>query len=326
MGNTINTYLNVEGSKRNNGFAWHTTAEEAVGNISLQGKTIIITGANSGIGKESARVLAKNGAHVIMACRSMDRGREALKEIQDAVPNAQVQLLQLDISSLNSIREFVAQFDHLHKRLDVLLCNAGVMATPYSKTADGFEMQFGTNHLGHFYLTNLLMGKLSEAAPNARVVVVASAGHRMQPVDFDDLGAEKLYARYFGTWKAYGQSKTANILFAVELNRRLRESNIGLAVSLHPGGFASELQRHTDGITTKVFDWSLYYVGKTIPQGAATSCYCCTAPDVQQKNLGGKYFSDCNEALPMAYASDPENAKRLWTLSEQLVGLGNSSS
>jgi len=325
MGNTINLYLNSESSQRNNGFAWKTTAEEAIGNISLDNKTIIITGSNSGIGKESARVLSKHGAHVIMACRSLDRGREALKEIQDASPNARVQLLQLDISSLESIRRFVTEFNKLNRPLDVLLCNAGVMATPYSKTADGFEMQFGTNHLGHFYLTNLLLPKLSQAAPHARVVVVASAGHRMQAVDFDDLGAEKMYQKYFGTWKAYGQSKTANVLFALELNRRLRENNIGFAVSLHPGGFASELQRHTDGITTKVFDWSLYYVGKTIQQGAATSVFCCSNPQIEEKNLGGKYFSDCNEAVPIAHASDPETAKRLWTVSEQLVGLPSSA-
>jgi light-dependent protochlorophyllide reductase len=296
-----------------------TTADEAIRDISLQGKTIIITGANSGIGKESARVLAKAGGYVIMACRSMDRGQAAVKEIQDQVPNAQLRLLQLDIGSLNSIRQFVHEFEQLNRRLDILLCNAGIMATPYSKTVDGFEVQFGTNHLGHFYLTNLLMPKLSEAAPNARVVVVASAAHRTQQVDFDDLSAEKMYKASAGTWKAYGQSKTANILFAVELNRRMRENNIGLAVALHPGGFASELQRNVGGIGHKIFEWSLYYLGKTIPQGAATSVYCCTAPEIQQENLGGKYFSDCNEAVPMAYATDPEIAKRLWTVSERLL-------
>jgi len=319
MGNTINTYLNVEGSKRNNGFAWHTTAEQALRDISLQGKTVIITGANSGIGKESARVLAKAGAFVIMACRSLDRGQAAVKEIQESVHNAQIRVLQLDIGSLNSIRQFASEFDQLHRSLDILLLNAGVMATPYSKTVDGFEIQFGTNHLGHFYLTHLLMGKLTEAAPNARVVCVSSAAHRSQAVDFNDLGAEKMYPVYFGTWKAYGQSKSANALFAVELNRRMRENNIGLAVSLHPGGFASELQRHASGIETVIFDWSLYYLGKTIPQGAATSVYCCTAPEIQEQNLGGKYFSDCNEAVPQPYASDPEIAKRLWTVSEQLL-------
>jgi len=323
MGNTINTYLNVEGSKRDNGFTWHSTADQVARDISLRNKTVIVTGANTGIGKETARVFAKMGAFVVLGCRSLERGGTALTEIQTQVPNAQVTLLQLDLGSLKSIRTFVSEFERLNRPLDILLCNAGVMATPYSKTEDGFELQFGTNHLGHFYLTNLLWNKLVEAAPHARVVVISSSGHRSQCVDFDDLGADKLYKGYFGEWKAYGQSKTANILFAVELNRRMREENVGLAVSLHPGGIYTELSRNVSFVYGQILSWGCYFLAKSIPQGAATSVYCCSAPEIQQQNLGGKYFSDSNEALPLPYAVDPEIAKRLWNVSQQMVKLTN---
>jgi len=324
MGNSVgyyaNSYINTEGSARSNGFAWHSTAQEVARDISLTGKNIIVTGANAGVGKECAKQFAKMGAHVIMGCRSMDKAEAAANEIRAEVPTGDIVVMKLDIGSLKSVREFAEKFNNLKIPLHILLNNAGVMNTPVdSKTDDGHEMQFGTNHLGHFLLTNLLWPSLKAAAPNARVVNVASAGHRMQGMHFDDLSGSTWAQGTGGTAKLYGQSKTANILFAKELNRKMQAESIGLSTSLHPGGIRTELQRHAGG-----FLWDIpTYIGlyKTIPQGAATSVYCCTAPEVAEKNQGGDYFSDSNVAIPAAYATSVDDAKKLWEVSEKLVGL-----
>jgi len=189
------------------------------------------------------------------------------------------------------------------------------------KTEDGFETQFGTNHLGHFYLTNLLLPKLREGAP-ARVVNVSSAAHSMSEVHLDDLPQCQTLAGKFGAkWLLYGQSKASNILFTVELNRRMQEEGIGLSVALHPGAITTELQRHLQSWYESISFYVTGFFFKTAEQGAATSVYCCTAPEIEQQHLGGNYFSDSNEAVARAYASNPETAKKLWDLSEQFVGL-----
>jgi len=312
---------NVEGSKRNNGFNWNSTAEQVARDISLEGKNVIVTGASAGIGVESARVLAKNGANVFLAVRNVQKGEEAAELIRKKHPESKLHVLQVDLSSLSSVRQFAENFNKLNIPLHVLLCNAGVMACPYEETVDGYESQLGTNHLGHFLLVNLLLPRLEEGAPS-RVVCVSSAAHRLSPVNLDDLsGKGTWYTGLWGKWKAYGQSKTANILFAYELNRRMQEKGKKvIGASLHPGGIKTNLQRHLTSFEALLIAASSFLL-KTIEQGAATSLYCCTAPEIEQNDLGGKYFSDSNEAVPMEYALNPETAKKLWEISEQMVGL-----
>jgi len=311
---------NIESSQRNNGFNWYSTADQVASDIDLTGKNIIVTGANSGIGKETARVLAKNGANVIMACRSLDRGEEALQDIKKEHENAKVQVMKLDLGHLKTVKEFVNEFDKLDIPLHILICNAGIMALPYSETPEGNEMQFGTNHLGHFLLTKLLMPRLKQGAPS-RVIAVSSAAHRFSQIMFDDIkGKGTWYSDgMIGKFKAYGQSKTANILFAVELDRRMRNEGIAItANALHPGAIKTNLQSHIkESMMTKVADKAGNYFFKSIPQGAATSVFCAVSPNIE--GIGGRYFSDSNLAVPTAYATDPIAAKKIWDLSEELT-------
>jgi len=313
---------NYESSQRNNGFDWYSTADQVIANTDLTGKNVIVTGANSGIGKETVRVLAKNGANVVLACRSLERGQEAIDEIKKQHPDAKVHLLPLDLGSLKSVKEFAHEFDALKLPLHILICNAGIMATPFSQTPEGHELQFGTNHVGHFLLTKLLLPRLKEGQPS-RVVVVSSTAHRFSGIKFDDLTGK-------GTWytnsllskfKAYGQSKAANILFAVELDRRMRAQGLAItANALHPGAIKTNLQAHVqDSSLTKYMEKMNVdkYLFKTIPQGAATSVYVATSPTID--GIGGRYFSDSNLAVPAAHACDPNVARRLWDLSEDMV-------
>ena len=205
----------------------------------LDGKTVIITGANSGIGKETAIDLAGRNARVILACRSVEKGEKAAVEVREKSGNDDVVFRQLDLASLASVRQFAATVLEEEPRIDILVNNAGVMGCPYSKTEDGFEMQFAVNHLAHFLLTNLLLNRLKEA-PSARVVNVSSLLHVMGKINFDDINSEKSY----GTWQAYGQSKLANILFTRSLAKHLAFTNVTVN-ALHPGAIATELQRHT---------------------------------------------------------------------------------
>src|SRR3954470_6864660 len=202
-------------------------------------RTAMVTGANSGIGFEAARALAAKGARVLLACRDAQRGTDALERIKAAQPDAAVELVSLDLADLDSVRAAAGTVAALTPTLDLLLNNAGVMAIPHRTTTDGFEMQFGTNHLGHFALTGLLLDRI-EAAPRGRVVNVSSQGHRMGRIAFEDLAAERGYHR----WLRYGQSKVANLLFTYELQRRLsaRESQT-IAVACHPGGANTNLAR-----------------------------------------------------------------------------------
>jgi len=290
-----------------------STAEQTARDVDLSGKNVIVTGGNTGIGIETARVLAARGAHVVIACRSPDKGQKAVEEIKAKLPNAHVESMKLDLASLASVREFADEFKRMDRPLHILINNAGVMACPYQKTADGFEMQFGTNHLGHFLLTNLLVEPLERGAPS-RVVVVSSHAHTASDVKFDNLQGDKGYSAF----NAYSQSKTANILFANEFNKRFQSRGI-YANSLHPGVINTEVSRHSTAAAIFYNVSDTLRLIKTIPQGAATQVYVATAPELEK--VGGKYFSDCNEAVPKPYAVDPAIASQLWDISAELVHL-----
>eukprot|EP01116_Phalansterium_solitarium_P016714 TRINITY_DN3948_c1_g1_i1.p1 TRINITY_DN3948_c1_g1~~TRINITY_DN3948_c1_g1_i1.p1 ORF type:complete len:311 (-),score=58.89 TRINITY_DN3948_c1_g1_i1:82-1014(-) len=305
------------GQSGQSGFGGSSTAEEVSQGVSLVGKHVVVTGANSGIGKETARILAKRGATVYVASRNERLGREAVEEIKKTSGSDLVKFMQLDLASLASVRKFSEEFHALDVPLNILVNNAGVMATPESKTADGFETQFGTNHLGHFLLTMLLLDRLEEGAPS-RVVNVSSEFHFRGTGDYSDYNFEKTP---YNPWFAYGQSKTANILFSNEFNRRYSSTGI-TANSLHPGVIATNLMSSYlgNGVLRSIWDnvVALTPMFKSIPQGAATSVYCATSPALE--GVGGKYFNNCNEEPARPHARDSEAATKLWELSKRLVG------
>jgi NAD(P)-dependent dehydrogenase (short-subunit alcohol dehydrogenase family) len=285
------------------------------------GKVAIVTGANSGIGYEEARGLASKGAAVILACRSQDKGAAAAQQICEEQPDALVEFSRLDLADLASIRRFVEAFTARHDRLDILINNAGVMAVPeLRRTADDFEMQFGTNHLGHFALTGLLLEAITRT-PGARVVTVSSSGHRMGRMDFDNLNAERSYNR----WIAYGESKVANLLFTYELQRRFEAAGAdAIAVAAHPGWTATNLQG--DAMLFRLFN-PLF--GMQPEQGALPTLYAATAPDVS----GGDYYGPGGlgewrgyptQVGSSALSHDQAVAKRLWEMSEDLTGVAYS--
>lgn len=281
------------------------------------GKTIVITGANSGIGFEATKLLADKGAHVIMACRSQARAETAREQILQAVPGATLTLKTLDLSDLQSIRDFAATLHSEFTSLDVLLNNAGVMAPPLTRTREGFELQIGTNHLGHFALTGLLLDLLS-AAPAGRVVTVSSIAHRMGTIRFEDMQWQKKYSR----WLAYGQSKLANLVFARDLQRRLQRDGSGvISVAVHPGYSATHLQDTMPG--GKMFN-ALFAQHQS--QGALPSVFAATAA---QASPGGYYGPNGwmelrgqpGPARPRKLADNHDVAQRLWQVSEQLTGV-----
>lgn len=309
------------------------TADEVLQRVDLHATTAIVTGASGGIGLETARALAARGATVVLAARDTAKLEVALEFIRGSHRGARVEAMKLDLASLASVRSFAADFLSGRSRLDLLINNAGVMCTPFGRTADGFETQFGTNHLGHFLLANLLQPALV-ATESARIINLTSAGHRFSDVDFDDPNFEQ---RPYDPWIAYGQSKTANMLCALSLDTRLSDHGVN-AFSVHPGGIRTDLGRYmtSDDIAVMMarmkesgegsgrapFQW------KTIPQGAATSVWAATAPSLIGR--GGSYCEDCAVGLPapadgggsgyQPYALDPASAERLWVLSEHLVG------
>ncbi|XP_078673788.1 retinol dehydrogenase 12-like [Branchiostoma floridae x Branchiostoma belcheri] len=289
-------------------------------NARLDGKTVVITGANTGIGKETARDIARRGARVIVACRDLAKAEAAAEEIRKDTGNGNVVVEKLDLASLKSVREFAAKANGTESRLDILINNAGIMTCPQWKTEDGFEMQFGTNHLGHFLLTNLLLDKLKTSAPS-RVVNVASSAHYGGHIHFDDINLEKSY----GPIKAYCQSKLANVLFTKELDRRMKGKGV-TTYSLHPGGIHTELQRHLDAsygwlfyLLKPVFFAGLVLFGKTPRQGAQTTIHCAVSEGLETSS--GLYFTDCAPKEPIPEAKDEAVAKKLWELSEEMVGL-----
>jgi NAD(P)-dependent dehydrogenase (short-subunit alcohol dehydrogenase family) len=286
-----------------------------------QGRIAVITGANSGIGLEAARELARAGAQVVMACRDTARGDRAAETIRDAIPDAELDVAQLDLASLDSIRAFAERYPH--ERLDLLVNNAGVMASPRRKTADGFELQLGTNHLGHFALTGLLLERLS-ATPRSRVVTISSTAHKFGRIKFDDLQSERSYNR----WLAYAQSKLANLLFALELNRRLRAAAAEqFSLAAHPGYSATNLQfAATPSRIEKLGSLVLNRVyAQSATSGALPTLYAATAEIPSGVFVGPDGFQEMRGnptiVTPTRAARDPETARRLWDISEQLTGV-----
>ncbi|CAL8249786.1 unnamed protein product [Boreogadus saida] len=283
----------------------------------LDGRTVLITGANTGIGKETARDMARRGARVVMACRDLTRAERAAEEVRRATGNGNVVIRHLDLASTYSVRTFAKEFLGSEERLDILINNAGIMMCPKWLTEDSFETQMAVNHLGHFLLTNLLLPKLRSSAPS-RVVVVSSLAHETGKVDFDDLFFAK---RPYSSMASYKQSKLANVLFSRELARRMKGTGV-TAYSLHPGVIRTELGRHVEswfpllGVLLRAPSMLLM---KTPTQGAQTSIYCAVTPGLEK--LSGGYFSDCKEKRAAEVARDNEVAKKLWDVSAQLVGL-----
>ncbi len=287
------------------------------------GRLAVVTGANSGLGLVTARELARKGAHVVLACRNLGKGEEARRAIETRAPTASVQVAELDLASLESVRGFAEGLRSEHGPIDLLINNAGVMATPHRRTADGFELQFGTNHLGHFALTGLLIDRL-EGREDARVVTLSSGAHRIGKIAFDNLGGERRYFR----WRAYGQSKLANLLFALELDRRLRAAGSTIkSMAAHPGYAATNLQHAGP---TRLDELLMVVPNKVFAQsdemGALPTLYAATEPGV----VGGTYVGPDGLAeqrghpkkvSPNAAARDEEVARRLWEVSQQLTGV-----
>ena len=290
----------------------------------LTGKVIIVTGANSGIGFEAAREFTRNGAQTILACRNLEKGQTALDQIKVEIPDASAELMQLDLASLESIQQFVEAFKAKYDRLDVLLNNAGIMMVPYGKTEDGFEHQFGTNHLGHFALTGLLMDLLSKTA-DSRVVNVSSNGHRFGKMDFDDLMYEENKYSPIG---AYARSKLANLLFTYELQRRFEAQDLDvIAVAAHPGNSGTNLGAHLEeNPAYKIMQPIFGRMEQSAEMGALPSIRAAVDPDV----AGAEYFGPNGTIqvkgypvlVPSSKASHNQaDALKLWEISEELTGM-----
>jgi NAD(P)-dependent dehydrogenase (short-subunit alcohol dehydrogenase family) len=314
-----------------------STTEDVLSGVNLKGKRVLVTGVSAGLGVETARALAAHGAQVVGAARDLGKAEAATTQVQKdaAAHGGSFELIALDLGSLASVRACADQLLTKGEPFDVVIANAGVMATPFGHTADGFETQFGTNHLGHFVLVNRIAPLLRAGG---RLINLSSAGHRYSSVDLDDPNFERTPYEPF---VAYGRSKTANILFAVAFDKRHRERGVR-AAAVHPGGIQTELARHVDPsriqqmveeISRKLaaegrpsFQW------KTIPQGAATSVWAGMVAPADE--IGGRYCENCHVAQVVpenvtisaisegvrAYALDPNTAEALWKMSEELVG------
>lgn len=278
----------------------------------LEGKVVIITGCNTGIGKETALEIAKRGAKVYMACRNYDKCEAARKEIIKISGNMNVFNRSLDLSSLQSVREFAENFLKEETRLDILINNAGIMATPRKLTLDGYEQQFAVNHLGHFLLTNLLLDLLKASAPS-RIVIVSSLAYVIGNLDKDDMNLEKSYSPF----KAYGRSKLANILFNRKLARMLKDSKV-TANCLHPGTVQSELLRNNAflGVVNFLFSKLVF---RSTKGGAQTTLYLALDPELE--NVTGGYYDRMKLFPLMTKAKDDEMADWLWEESSKMVGL-----
>jgi NAD(P)-dependent dehydrogenase (short-subunit alcohol dehydrogenase family) len=313
-------------------FGAESTTDDVLEGVNLSGKRILVTGASAGLGVETARTLAAHGATVVGAARDLDKAKQATEIVRkDAKNGGSLELVALDLASLKSVRACADALVKAGKPFDVVICNAGVMACPKGKTSDGFETQFGTNHLGHFVLVNRIASLMKKGS---RLVNLSSAGHRFSDVDLNDPNFDRTPYTEFG---AYGRSKTANILFAVEFDRRHKSEGVR-ATAVHPGGIQTELGRYmTPELRAQMiksidegnkaaglpaFQW------KSIPQGAATTVWSGFVASADE--VGGKYCEDCHVAQlvdnPAArggvrtYALDGEHAKALWAKSEEMVG------
>jgi len=313
-------------------FGAKSTTDEVLAGVDLSGKRVLVTGVSAGLGVETARALAAHGAQVVGAARDLAKAERATEVVRaDARHGGGLELVELDLASLASVRACADRLNADGRPFDLVIANAGVMATPLGRTADGFETQFGTNHLGHFVLVNRIAPLIRHGG---RLVNLSSAGHRFSDVDLDDPNFERTPYEPF---VAYGRSKTANALFAVEFDRRHRGRGVR-ATAVHPGGIHTELGRYmtpevlqtlVDNINANrpagagEFEW------KTIPQGAATSVWAGVVAEAGE--VGGRYCEDCHVAQVQdggaevregvrAYAVDPERAKALWAKSEEMVG------
>jgi NAD(P)-dependent dehydrogenase (short-subunit alcohol dehydrogenase family) len=321
-------------------FGAETTTDEVLEGVDLSGRLAVVTGGYGGLGRETARTLAAHGADVVIAGRDPQRLADTAAQLTEALPagSGAIETSVLDLASLDSVRAAAAELTDRHPEIHLLIDNAGVMACPPARTADGFEMQFGTNHLGHFLFTVLLLDALRAGAPS-RVVVLSSAGHRVSPIRWDDPNFER---SEYHNWTAYGQSKTANALFALELDRRLSAEGVH-AYSVHPGVIMTELGRHMgpadfewmaerarrrNADTEPAGDDAAPFTFKSAEAGAATSVWAATAPELAAH--GGAYLEDCGVAEVVdgddaangvaPWAVDAEQASRLWDLSCRLVG------
>ncbi|CAA0826394.1 NAD(P)-binding Rossmann-fold superfamily protein [Striga hermonthica] len=302
------------------GFSSSSTAEEVTNGIDGSALTAIVTGASSGIGSETARVLALRGVHVVMGIRNMAAGKKVKETIIKEIPKAKVDAMELDLSSLVSVRKFASEFTSSGRPLNILINNAGIMAPPFKLSKDNIELQFATNHLGHFLLTNLLLDTMKKTAHKTkregRIVNVSSEAHRVsyeEGIRFDKLNDPEGYLK----WGAYGQSKLANILHANELATRLKKDGTNITVnSLHPGVITTNLFRHLGAFEGLVNTFGRL-VFKNVEQGASTTCYVALHPQV--KGISGEYFSDNNLAKASEQAADTDLAKRLWDFSLDLM-------
>ena len=299
--------LSMFKGKGPSGFGYGSTAEDVTKGLDLTGRTILLTGCNSGIGKETLRVLAKRGAHVIAAARTVEKAQAACDEVVgETTPVA------CELSDPASVRACAEKVTALGRPLDAIICNAGIMALPKLRKQHGYELQFFTNHVGHFLLVTSLLDVLAE---NGRVVMVSSEAHKRAPsagIEFDNLDC----SRGYDPWASYGQSKLANHLFAKELGKRFAGTS-KTANSLHPGVIRTNLTRSMNPIAGVAMSIGSPLVLKSIPQGAATQCYVAVHPDVAGAN--GKYFADCNESYTSRHGRDDEMAAKLWDVSEQIV-------
>jgi NAD(P)-dependent dehydrogenase (short-subunit alcohol dehydrogenase family) len=289
------------------GFGYGSTAEDVTRDLSLAGKTLLVTGCSSGIGFETLRVLALRGARVIATGRSLDRARQACASVAgETLP------LACELSDPESVRACVAEVRRLGLELHAIIANAGIMALPKLELLHGYELQFLTNHIGHFMLVTGLLESLS---PAARVVMVSSDAHRRAPpagIDFDNLSGERSYRG----WTAYGRSKLANLLFAKQLARRF-DGSARTANAVHPGVIRTQLQRHMPSVVSAAMTLAGPLVLKTVEQGAATQVYVATRPELA--NVSGQFFANCNLARPRPDADDAELARKLWETSERIV-------
>ncbi|PHU23096.1 Short-chain dehydrogenase TIC 32, chloroplastic [Capsicum chinense] len=303
------------------GFSSSSTAEEVTHGIDGSGLTAIVTGASSGIGAETSRVLALRGVHVIMAVRNIAAAEDVKETIVKEIPAAKVDIMELDLSSLASVRKFAADFISSGHSLNMLINNAGVSGIPFILSKDNIELQFATNHLGHFLLTNLLLDKMKETTRKTkregRIVNVSSGAYRVftcrEGIRFDKINDPESYGRF----TAYGQSKLANILHTCELTRRLKEGGVEItANSIHPGAVATNVFRNLGVFDGLVSTFGKFFF-KTIQQGASTTCYVALHP--QLKGISGEFFMGNNLATRTAIARDMDLAKRLWDFSMDLV-------
>lgn len=290
----------------------------------LDGKTVAITGANTGIGKETAINLAKRGARLILLCRNVDKAKKVAQEIKHSQQNSHITIHQLDLASLKSVRNCAQTLIDTVDKIDILVNNAGIMMCPEWKTEDSFDMQFGTNHLGHFLLTELITPLLVKAATfgsDARIINVTSIAHYQGRIHWRDPHFEKKGSKY-SRFSAYTQSKLANVMHARELANRLEGAGIKV-VSLHPGIINTDLHRHMYKTWYGWLCWPIHkFFVKTPYYGAQTTLYCCLSDSIQN----GGYYSDCRQKVPSQKSMDDRACKKLWDMSEKMVGLRSSQS